>query len=376
MNAHADLQAINRRRPMKPRDLDDPQLPSTAEAHATNAPAAPRKRIVQLDGLRALAFFAVFLGHAFAWPLMWVGVDLFFVLSGYLITDILLRRRGSKNYFKQFYYRRFLRIFPPYYFVLLLAFVFLDPKWGEHWYWYVFYLSNIQDAFVGGGSAILRPMWSLAVEEQFYLIWPVVVFWAGRAHISKVAAAFLVLAPLTRMAAAVVSPTHWAAYELLPSRMDLLAIGALLAAQQLKDPAFLMRCRRWVVPVFITASTLFLALVLTVPSFRTGANSLSFNSVGYSCLCLLMAATLVASLTFGWLKTFLSIPPLVFVGKISYMAYLSHQAFLHLAQEVVPSIWSRAGLGLVLTIGWSTLTWHFMEKPLLTLKNRAFNTRS
>ena len=137
-------------------------------------------RLHQLDGLRAFAFLAVFAHHALGAPLLWAGVDLFFVLSGFLITAILVKQQGSKSFFRSFYSRRFLRIFPAYYLVLAVTFALFDAQWREHWYWYVFYISNIQDAFVSMGSPLLTPMWSLAVEAQFYVLWPLLAFFLGR----------------------------------------------------------------------------------------------------------------------------------------------------------------------------------------------------
>jgi peptidoglycan/LPS O-acetylase OafA/YrhL len=305
-----------------------------------------------------------------------MGVDLFFVLSGYLITGILLRKRESATYFREFYYRRFLRIFPPYYLTLIILFVFLDGGWRDHWHWYVLYLSNIRDALFGPGPSFLGPMWSLAVEEQFYLVWPLVVLLAGRKRIAGVSMALILIAPVVRVSMSFLSSTHWAAYELLPSRMDLLAAGAFIAARELEDPDFLNRCKKWVLPAIAASCTAFLSFALLDPQFRTGANSVSFNALGYSSICMLMCAVLVGTLTFDSAKKWLSLGPLVFLGKISYTAYLTHYMWILVARSATDSTLQQGVLALTLTVAWASLSWFMFEKPLLALKDlKLFNAR-
>jgi peptidoglycan/LPS O-acetylase OafA/YrhL len=139
-------------------------------------------RIDQFDGLRALAFGAVFLHHAVSAPLLWMGVDLFFVLSGYLITRNLLRLRETATTggaLRVFYFRRLLRIVPPYY-LAVFAMALYVPAYRDHLGWYLGFASNLRDTLVGPDPGPATTLWSIAVEEQFYLLWPMLVLLCPR----------------------------------------------------------------------------------------------------------------------------------------------------------------------------------------------------
>jgi peptidoglycan/LPS O-acetylase OafA/YrhL len=228
-----------------------------------------------LDGVRGLAVLAVMLCH-FVWfaPLTSTyeipdkfsklgvellrtgryGVDLFFVLSGFLITGILFDAKSDKHYFRNFYARRTLRIFPLYYAVLLLMFVvlpmFMGPRTaGEQqivqnqgWLW--LYLSNMKSAFVGPefwqqDRIWMGHFWSLAIEEQFYLVWPLVILLLSRRAAMIACVAMIAGAPLLRIglflwlqppAGSDATPVGlFAAIYFTLSKVDTLALGALLA---------------------------------------------------------------------------------------------------------------------------------------------------
>src|SRR3981189_3153154 len=129
------------------------------------------KRIGQLDGIRAIAISVVFLHHAFQIKLLWMGVDLFFILSGFLITGILLKHKEQSlgRYFGHFYARRARRILPPYCLLLLVTSLLFGVAWARHWYFYLF-LMNLVPALHIPHQMALSLLWSLAVEEQFYLV--------------------------------------------------------------------------------------------------------------------------------------------------------------------------------------------------------------
>jgi len=216
-------------------------------------------QILTLDGLRGVAILLVCFHHQTLLPLEggsaldhwfarlfyvgWCGVDLFFVLSGFLITGLLLDARGDPHYFRNFYARRTLRIFPLYYAVVFFSLIILPhlpfvpaekaQNFGridgdEIWYWT--YLSNFAIAKAGQWRhGILDISWSLAIEEQFYLMWPLVVATLGRKALLRVCAGLVVLAPLSRLALFAGGASPLAAYVLTPARLDTLAIGALLA---------------------------------------------------------------------------------------------------------------------------------------------------
>lgn len=128
------------------------------DARASKRGGMPSRRISQLDGLRFFAFFAVFLNHLTTIPMLWTGVDVFFVISGFLITGNLLELRGEsdrpRQFFSTFYWRRFIRIFPPYY--LVLALIMLARPGSRHDLpWYLFFITNIRDAMASAGDGPL-----------------------------------------------------------------------------------------------------------------------------------------------------------------------------------------------------------------------------
>jgi peptidoglycan/LPS O-acetylase OafA/YrhL len=209
------------------------------------------KHIKALDGLRGIAILLVLVHHLLQYrqdPSLlgriingvagvgWSGVSLFFVLSGFLITGILFDSKGGENYFRNFYARRTLRIFPLYYlFVLLCTVVF--PLWSvtaaakpadSSWMWWC-YLGNYHYAFHHSTSeGWLNAFWSLAVEEHFYLIWPAFVFLLNRVTLMRVAACCMVLGECCR-AYFILHHNVYAPYVWTPCRMDDLALGALVA---------------------------------------------------------------------------------------------------------------------------------------------------
>jgi peptidoglycan/LPS O-acetylase OafA/YrhL len=156
-----------------------------------------KPRIAQLDGLRAVAVLMVFASHGIRSQLLWSGVDLFFVLSGFLITGILVQERREhswKAYFSSFYARRARRILPSYLMFLVLTSVLFGVGWLRHWYLFAF-LMNTKSFFHLAGGYSQGVLWSLAVEEQFYLLWPVAVYLLTEAAIAWLAFGLVVAAP-------------------------------------------------------------------------------------------------------------------------------------------------------------------------------------
>ena len=216
-----------------------------------------RKHFPELDGLRGLAILLVLATHyqmaipahtaierAFKNILAhgWAGVDLFFVLSGFLITGILCDSKGQQNYFRNFYGRRFLRIFPLYYgFLALVLLGLLATAIARHWHpalppcrnlwdvqpWLWTYSFNIACAF-GHGSAHLGQLWSLSVEEQFYLVWPLIICSFPRRLLAPTCVTLIIGALAIRIFLFYLAP-QVDAYFLTPARMDSLAFGALVA---------------------------------------------------------------------------------------------------------------------------------------------------
>ncbi|HZN40724.1 MAG TPA: acyltransferase [Planctomycetota bacterium] len=226
------------------------------------APAAP-DRIAALDGVRGLAILLVVVMHttlvfftsrlpsaehmapddpfAFLPFLGWCGVDVFFVLSGFLITGILVRSKGQPHYFRDFYARRALRIFPLYYAVIVLLLFVLprSPVSDAARVSHLLYYQNIRYA-LGDVPAdfALVVTWSLAIEEQFYLVWPAVVRLLSRRALAATSVAIVAAAIGLRLW--LLATTDVRVHFLLPCRMDTLALGALLALVPL-PPAWLGR---------------------------------------------------------------------------------------------------------------------------------------
>src|SRR6266496_185585 len=201
------------------------------------------KRITAFDGLRALAVLAVLVQHSFFGEMNLitspgpVGVRLFFVLSGFLITGILVGARREAevarvsmgSVWRAFLGRRAVRIFPLAYVAMGLAWLLGAPAMREHGIWYWSYLGNIHAGFFGqSASNVMTYWWSLAVEEQFYLFWPLVILFLPRRAWQPVTVALFVIAPVTRMVQSEATGA-FSAYVLPWCRMDALAFGALLS---------------------------------------------------------------------------------------------------------------------------------------------------
>lgn len=281
------------------------------------------RRIPQLDGLRAIAILMVFSTHALGIPLLWMGVDLFFVISGYLITGILLRlkeqRTGEGGYWKPFYLRRVQRIIPPYLgFLIILTLVFSVP-WAHLWYWYVFFGANFASALGKVSVPAMSPLWSLAVEEQFYFIWPWVVLLCNRQGLRRLAGAMIIVAPILRAAFTPAFSTHFPIYYLTIFRVDTLAIGAFIALKEAGDAHWIDRCKNTALGSAAGALIVF-GMCCTLATFRTRSNSVLFNSVGYSLSVILFGSLLVYTLGLrkGFLHSLLTARPVRYLGLISY----------------------------------------------------------
>ena len=217
---------------------------------------ARRVHIPSLDGVRGLAVALVMISHFTmgvrpvarldGWILHtglsgWIGVDLFFVLSGFLITSILLDTRAEPHYFRNFYLRRTLRIFPLYYAILASTLVLPPLLWSSaaNWAWlsviaarapwFWTYTANVDIAVHGWDVAgVLGHFWSLAVEEQFYVVWPALV-WLVPVHRLRQVCVGLVLVAVATRCGLWLGDMKLAGYTLMPARVDALAIGAWVA---------------------------------------------------------------------------------------------------------------------------------------------------
>jgi peptidoglycan/LPS O-acetylase OafA/YrhL len=329
-----------------------------------------RDRIEQFDGLRAFAFLAVFTRHVMHVRCTQFGVDLFFVLSGFLITRNLVGMGAwsRPRAFKVFFYHRVLRIIPPYYLALVCIIATGYLTLGES-PWYFTFTSNIRDSIWDpiGGPAVT--MWSICIEEQFYLVWPFVMLLMPKRSLVPIFIAIIVAAPLVRYG---FRDNSDAVYRLTITRMDLLALGALLGFIDLRDPAFFRERRVHVMIAGALAVAIFATLAITMPMFEDTTvrpQFIVFGLAGYSLVAIACGAILILARTdTGWFRAFLSWGPLRYVGRISYMAYLIHLLVIKLLLEVPMPGPVRAVIALAGTLTFATLSWYFVETPIQKLR--------
>jgi peptidoglycan/LPS O-acetylase OafA/YrhL len=322
-------------------------------------------RIVQLDGVRAVAVLAVFLNHALGVSL-WMGVDLFFVLSGFLITGILLERKRRKQpFFSYFYARRARRILPPYVLLLVLSSVLFGLGWLSQWWWYVFFATNIGDALGQTGNPGFGVLWSLAIEEQFYLVWPIVVFLVSERTLAVVAGAGIVIAPLLRAAATPLFSSFWPIYFLTPFRMDLLCAGALLAILMRRRPDLPERLTMPAWATLVGMLAILLGLHSHYPDLRDSNQPFS-NAFLYTLTLAMSTSVIVLALRQrGVVARLLSNPLLVYLGTISYTIYLVHVSFIGLAWHMELGRYLSAIAALATTLVYASLSWFLIEKRLV-----------
>jgi peptidoglycan/LPS O-acetylase OafA/YrhL len=391
------------------------------------------ERYTRLDGLRGIAISAVMLYHLAIYnspdpiarvyttftAMGWSGVDLFFVLSGFLITGILLRQRGSSNYFRAFYARRVLRIFPLYYAFLALFLIvfpwltvqsegFWSPDADRSSIWYWLYLSNIHVSLTGKyHHYFLGVTWTLAIEEQFYLIWPLVVYLCPPRRLAWVCASLVLGALLFRGFAVHAGASGPFLHTFTLCRMDTLAMGALLAiwGTDARATPWLERGARFVGPI---AGGIYLGYVLLlrlVPALQptiSGPGALGdqvpdamrymmtpfHDVVGYSLLVLFYGSLLVWAVTRpagSALARLLEWRPLARLGLYSYSVYLFHllgseigRNFFEPRTYAGPYVVAQLGIvavALAVTIPLALLTWNVIEAPALSLR-RYFPYRS
>jgi peptidoglycan/LPS O-acetylase OafA/YrhL len=394
------------------------------------APEHPPAHLPALDGVRGLAILLVIWFHQTIYfqpaagpdliykrlaRMGWCGVDLFFVLSGFLITGILLdaRDRAARpgRYFGHFYARRTLRIFPLYYAVLVglilvlpllaqlvgggLAFASAEQdSLRAHQAWYWLYVSNFFAARHGWlENGVADVLWSLSIEEQFYLVWPAVVWFAGRRRLVWICLGLIALAPATRLALVAWGARPIVAYVVTPARVDTLAIGALLAALVRSGPDALAQLVRLARPVLACTGAAIALLVLWRAFLMAEPGQVVMIdydpvmlTVGLSLLAVFFGALLVvvvgADASAPLARVFRA-APLRFFGVYSYAIYLFHlgvQALLmrglgplearvpQLAGSALPA---QAVFHVVTTgacVAVALASWHLWEKHWLALK--------
>jgi peptidoglycan/LPS O-acetylase OafA/YrhL len=357
------------------------------------------ERLSGLDGLRGLAILLVLIYHYYIpWHtpgtsiisnlmgLGWSGVDLFFVLSGYLITGILLKSKRRQTPLHNFYIRRILRIFPLYYGTLIVIFGFwksgipqrfFEGAW-EHQLWWWLYGTNIlfslRNEWIGGR---IGHFWTLAIEEHFYLIWPLIIYFVRPATAACICGLLLILSPAARFI--------FYHYDLIPAgyiftlcRLDALALGSLIAIcllqYKLEDRLFR------VAPYTLTVACL---LVIFVYWQNLGISLMAKNaSVPMpSLLAIIFASLLVMVRRGGMPERLFSLPALTIFGKYSYGIYVYHYLLidwiLHyfsieflntITGNHLASMLTRIVAGSFISLFIAFISYHVIEYQFLRLK--------
>jgi peptidoglycan/LPS O-acetylase OafA/YrhL len=327
----------------------------------------------------------------------WAGVQLFFVLSGFLITGILIDTKDNPHYFRNFYVRRSLRIFPVYYFVLALVLlvgplVFGTASAGVRWIlghqaWQWTYTANIAVLHYNRWSFNadwigLDHTWSLAVEEQFYLVWPWLVFALGARGRTIAAWAIIAAAPILRVVLLWRGHSPEAVYAFTPCRLDALAAGTLLAGLVRTETTSAHRLR--LAARMMQAGALPLVATIAVThGFRSEDRYV--QSYGYSCLALLCAGIVLWAVSTppdSRSSRFLTHPVLTFIGRYSYGLYLFHGILMPLDGQLPVEGLARAvhshlaaaliNTAIVMAVATAVAfaSWHLIERRFLAYKDR------
>jgi peptidoglycan/LPS O-acetylase OafA/YrhL len=366
----------------------------------SNSFAAATKRIPELDGLRGLAILLVLLYHCAAFQttrhsfayflllprgLMWSGVDLFFVLSGFLIGGILLDSKHSTTYYSTFYLRRIHRIFPLYYLLISLlvlgsflipgSFLFASrmPTWP-----YLFFLQNMGFG-ITRGAILVGVTWSLAIEEQFYLLLPLAVRTLSRRAIFTMVVICIVSAPILRKILFLTGFSGEQIGALLPCRADALALGV-LAAILMRHEAATLWIRQNIAAGYFYFAVLLCgsASLMKWPASRfMGTFDYCVLDQMYFCLLVLLLLAPLRPMTWIFCSKWLG-----WLGTVSYCVYLIHEVIWYSVFRVAgysePSIANissllLAALAMFITFSLAQLSWTYFESPLNRRAHRLYS---
>jgi len=353
------------------------------------------RHIAALDGLRGAAILLVLGYHTVGYEQYgtsvvsrtiyltarygYTGVDLFFVLSGFLITRILVSSRNSESFYQIFYIRRMLRIFPLYYLAIVIAFFVLPlmaiyhPERGlgasfvspsdQIWYW--LNLSNFPTAFHPWHIPVLNHFWTLAVEEQFYLIWPTVVRRCPLRTLKKICAIGFFVPMLLRLVVPSFGPDFY--YRITPFHMEGLLGGALLGLLDVTQS--LERWRAWYPALLLSGCAgLFCAAIWPSSVFLT-KGTVTFVALAFTGL---VAVVLESG---GRIAPVFSHPLLRRMGDYSYFMYVFHLMLIGIVSALLRhlggldrNLYVRAGASLAVCFTLGAVSHRFFEKPVLNLK--------
>lgn len=349
--------------------------------------------ILQLDGIRFFAIFFVLIAHWLQWQSGFFllkhaefvhGVTLFFVLSGFLITRILFTNRlkyenhqmPTFELFKSFYIRRFLRIFPIYYLTIALLFIidFKDIK--EIYLYLISYTTNIHQSITNSHLDAANHFWSLAVEEQFYILWPFVIIFTPLRHLKSVIIGFIVISIATRAYIFYEQGWAWMALDYFPlSCFQSLAIGGLIAYWTVMKSDWLTKLNQpWII---WTAIGLYVVFMYTQSVLEWKASKAYIDRLFFS----LVAGLIIIRASLGAFKHLsawvLENKFVLYCGKISYGMYVYHMFMPDLFNFIGPKIgflatnkYSQFVVYFALTFLLSHLSWKLIENPINNLKDR------
>jgi peptidoglycan/LPS O-acetylase OafA/YrhL len=347
------------------------------------------KRIVELDGLRGFAALMVVVSHYVGEPahgiravaLGWLGVNIFFVLSGFLIGSIILEQHAQPGFFKRFYLKRAARIVPVYFVVFVLAIFAAGATTGHVWsdhpfspFVYGSFTTNFFMSFSGAdGGTWLKPTWTLAVEEQFYLLLPLLIVFTPRRFLVWVLGALWLGAIGFRIAFAGGNPI--AALSLLPCRMDLLLSGVLIALAQRRFDLSRYRMALRIAPLAAAIGLLLVAALTPARYFTLFSGSITSIGIAGFLLAIMHGAPEGARFRAPWLRYF---------GQISYALYLVHQpvsGLLHgLLLNGAPDVATPAQIAVTIlsagvSVALAAASWRWLESPILGWAGRSVKTR-
>lgn len=393
--------------------------PVTGNTHRTE----PENRVhyPALDGFRALAFLLVFFYHYLALPWGWCGVSFFFVLSGFLITGILIDTRDTPHRVRNFYVRRTLRIFPLYWGIfaaVLLTVPIIHWKWTPAFFGWPLYVGNylryvspsaahpgspLYTAASGqlfssryhGAELFFGHFWSLCVEEQFYLLWPWVIFFVRRSRVLLLSAIIVMAMPIARSVLHAALPSWMIQQDILyrttPLQLDALILGAILAILwRGAHRQLLLRIGKLALPVLLAIALLFIGVGMlhaapnpwagyAYPTWQYTWGLTFFNLLGAALILDTLRPSSLAARCF-------TLAPARWLGRISYGAYVFHElssgSFIsigkHIAMhrgipaaqaEILGRQWAWViALPVTILIAW--LSFRLWESPFLNLKER------
>jgi peptidoglycan/LPS O-acetylase OafA/YrhL len=345
-------------------------------------------KMPQLDALRAFAVLSVLFVHLVSHPPRWLaivpwaacGVQLFFVLSGFLITGILLDSRnqveaGVSGFWmlRQFYIRRFLRIIPLYYMVVLVGWFIRLPGFTDTLGWNLLYSTNFYIVRNAGWIESASHLWTLSVEEQFYLVWPWIVLFLPSRWLLTTFIGVAIFAIIYRI---VFIGWFGPWMRVTPfASFDCFGAGALLAMAQRREMVGNPRLRRILCAIGLSLGgpLLVLALGWHFPP-RSVADRIGIMNVAMPLLCMPLISRAAEGFT-GIPGVLLTRRPLLYIGKISYGIYIYHVPVAYLMNlkgsnwlKQVPLPIPYPLVLLIATVTLAAISWHFFESPINRLK--------